>query len=53
MAETGANLFAALSEDRRAAFLTRVLAARDLLIKAQKARSADTCASYLESAFGR
>lgn len=52
VAETGANLLSGLSEDRRTAFLDQALAARDLLVKAQKARSEETCARYLESAFG-
>lgn len=38
---------------RQIAFLARALASRDLLVKAQKARSEETCARYLESVFGR
>jgi hypothetical protein len=52
VAGTGANLLSGLSEDRRTAFLKRALTARDLLVKAESARSEETCAGYLGSAFG-
>lgn len=46
-AGTGSNLFANLSEDRRARFLGEALKTRDLLIKASNSRSEDTCEGYL------
>ena len=46
-AGTGSNLLANLSEERRAAFLGEALRTRDLLVKADNARSEQSCEGYL------
>lgn len=52
VAGTGSNLLVKLSEDRRTAFLQAALAARNLMVKASRARSDDACERYLENVFG-
>lgn len=52
VAGTGANLLSALSEDRRTAFLEEALGSRDLLLKAQRARSEEAACGHLSRALG-
>jgi len=52
-AGTGSNLLANLSEERRAAFLAEVLRTRDLLVKAHKALSEESCQGYLSMGLHR
>lgn len=50
VASTGSNLFANLSDERRDAFMAKALVTRDLLWKANGARSEDRCREFIERA---
>lgn len=52
VAETGSNLISGMSEDERVRFLRRAVRTRDLIVRADNARTYEKAAEYLASALG-